>query len=198
LQTRDEVADMALFRTVPPGAEPLTLADCKAQLRISHDGDDAQISGLIRAAREEVERQTGVAMIDQDWRLTLDAWPACGIATIPRHPVKQVLSVTLYGADGEASLMDPAHYRLDGMSRPARLWVEDRPAPGARLNGIEIDFRAGFGEAGTDVPDLLKRAMLILVAHWYEFRAAYGPGDQPVSIPDGFRRLIDGWRARRL
>lgn len=189
---------MALFRTVPPGAEPLTLADCKAHLRISHDGDDALIAGLVRAAREEVESQTGVAMIDQDWRLSLDAWPAGGIVTLMRHPVKQVLSVTLHGADGEASLMDPAGYRLDGLSRPARLWVEDRPVPGAAINGIEIDFRAGFGEAGTDVPDLLKRAMLLLVAHWYEFRAAYGPDDQPVSIPQGFRRLTDGWRARRL
>ncbi len=189
---------MALFRTVPPGAEPLTLADCKAHLRLSHDGDDALLSGLIRAAREAVESQTGVAMIDQDWRLALDAWPACGTVTIPRHPVQQILAVTLCGADGEASLMDPSRYRLDGLSRPARLWVEDRPAPGAALNGIEIDFRAGFGEAGTDVPDLLKRAMLLLVAHWYEFRAAYGADDQPVSIPDGFRRLTESWRARRL
>jgi uncharacterized phiE125 gp8 family phage protein len=193
-----EVADMALFRTVPPGAEPLTLAECKAHLRISQDGEDALIAGLVRAAREEVESHTGVAMIDQDWRLALDAWPASGIVTIPRHPVKQILSVTLYGRDGEASLMDPGSYRLDGLSRPARLRVEDRPAPGASLNGIEIDFRAGFGEAGPDVPDLLKRAMLLLVAHWYEFRAAWGPDDQPVSIPEGFRRLTDGWRARRL
>lgn len=189
---------MTLFRTVPPGAEPLTLADCKAQLRISHDGEDALLAGLIRAAREEVEMQIGVAMIDQDWRLALDAWPQGGIVPLARHPVKQVLSVTLYGADGEAAPMDPSAYRLDGLSRPARLWVETRPTPGAALNGIEIDFRAGFGEAGTDVPDLLKRAMLLLVAHWYEFRAALGPDDRPVSIPDGFRRLTDGWRARRL
>lgn len=189
---------MALFRTVPPGAEPLTLADCKAHLRISHDGDDALLAGLVRAAREEVESQTGVAMIDQDWRLSLDGWPAGDIVKLMRHPVKQVLSVTLYGRDGEASPMDPAGYRLDATARPARLWVETRPAPGAAINGIEIDFRAGFGEAGTDVPDLLKRAMLLLVAHWYEFRAAYGPDDQPVSIPQGFRQLTDDWRARRL
>ena len=31
------------------------------------------------------------------------------------------------------------------------------------MNGIEIDFSAGFGEAGTDVPDLLNRAILVLV-----------------------------------
>jgi len=189
---------MALFRTVPPGAEPLTLADCKAHLRISQDAEDMLLAGLIRAAREEVEMQTGVAMIDQDWRLALDAWPHGGIVPLARHPVKQVLSVTLRGADGEAAVMDPAGYRLDGLSRPARLWVETRPVPGAPLNGIEIDFRAGFGEAGTDVPDVLKRAMLLLVAHWYEFRAGSYEDAGCGSIPDGFRRLTEGWRARRL
>lgn len=189
---------MALFRTVPPGAEPLTLADCKAHLRIAHGSEDDLLSGLIRAAREEVEMQTGVALIDQDWRLALDAWPANGIVALARHPVKQILSVTLRGADGEAAVMDPTGYRLDGRSRPARLWVENRPVPGAALNGIEIDFRAGFGEAGTDVPDLLKRAMLLLVAHWYELRAGLGEDDRGGSVPDGFRRLTDGWRARRL
>jgi uncharacterized phiE125 gp8 family phage protein len=189
---------MALFRTVPPAAEPVTLADCKAHLRLAHDEEDGLIAGLIRAARETVEQETGVALIDQDWRLTLDAWPQSGLVAIRRHPVKAVLSVTLYDAEGAASLMDPARYRLDGLSRPARLMVTDAWPPGAAINGIEIDFRAGFGEAGPDVPDLLKRAVILLVAHWYEFRAAFGPDDQPVSLPEGFRRLTDGWRLRRL
>jgi len=189
---------MALFRTSGPEAEPLTLADCKAHLRVAHEADDGLIAGLIRAAREEVEQQAGVALIDQDWRLALDDWPQSGQVAITRHPVKEILSVTVYGPDGAASLVDPESYQLDGLSRPARLHFHARPAPGLVMNGIEIDFRAGFGEAGTDVPDVLKRAMLLLVAHWYEFRAAFGPKDQPVSLPDGFGRLIAGHRGRRL
>ena len=39
------------------------------------DSEDELLSGLIRAAREDVERTTGVALIDQAWRLVLDAWP---------------------------------------------------------------------------------------------------------------------------
>jgi len=40
------------------------------------------------------------------------------------------------------------------------------------------------------VPDTLKRALQMLIAHWYEFRGAISPGDQPVSIPPGFEALI--------
>ena len=187
-----------LFRTVGPAVEPVTLAEAKANLRISHDSEDALISGLIRAAREDVERITGMALIDQTWRLTLDAWPPSRTVRIRRHPVRQIIAVTAYGSEGEAWAVDPARYQLDAETRPARLHLERPPERLRAINGIEIDFRAGFGEAGPDVPDLLKRAILMLVAHWYEFRAHVPPSAQPVSFPPGYEELIDGYRLRRL
>jgi len=189
---------MTLFRTVEPTAEPVTLTEAKAQLRIAHDSEDALLAGLIRAARTEVEAQTGMALIEQAWRLSLDSWPYNGIVRLRRHPVRQILSVTVYGAEGEAHLVDPDFYLADIVSRPARLHFTAPIAPERRMNGIEIDFSAGFGEAGTDLPDLIKRAILMLVGHWYEFRAVYGVGSQPVSIPVGFDRLIAGYREGRL
>lgn len=189
---------MALFRTVDPAAEPVTLAEAKANLRLDHDDDDTLIAGLIRAARDEVEKTAGLALVTQSWRLALDAWPREGCALLARHPVRQVLSVTAFGPDGEASLVDTGTYQLDALSRPARLHFEAQAAPLRAMNGIEIDFEAGFGPAGPDVPDLLKRAVLALVAHWYEFRATFGPDDQPVSFPLGYERMLSGYRTRRL
>ncbi|WP_274629677.1 head-tail connector protein [Arvimicrobium flavum] len=189
---------MTLFRTVEPAVEPVTLAEAKAHLRLDHDSEDGLVSGLIRAARDEVERSTGLALIDQTWRLVLDRWPRSGCAAITKHPVKAILSVTAYGPDGEASLVDPGTYQFDGLSRPARLHLEADTAPLRAMNGIEVDFSAGFGESGPDVPDLLKRTILLLVAHWFEFRGTFGPGDQPVSFPVGYERMISGYRTRRL
>ena len=189
---------MTLIRTVEPAAEPVTLADVKAHLRLDTDADDTLLSGLIAAARQDVERATGLALIEQSWRIALDCWPRHGLATIPLHPVREITAVTAYGTEGEASLIDPAAYQADLVSRPARLLFEALALPLRAMNGIEIDFTAGYGEAGTDVPDLLCRAIVLLVAHWYEFRAGYGPADQPVSYPAGYERLIAGYRAGRL
>jgi uncharacterized phiE125 gp8 family phage protein len=189
---------MTLLRTDGPVAEPVTLADARAHLRIAGEAEDGLIEGLIRAAREEVERATGLALLSQRWRLVLDRWPAGATVLMRRHPVRAVEDVTVYAADGAASVLDPADYLLDPVSRPARLqFLRPLPAP-RRMNGIEIDFLAGFGEAGSDVPDGLKRAILLLVAHWYEFRAAFDAGDQPVSLPSGYERLIAGWKELRL
>lgn len=189
---------MTLFRTAGPEAEPVSVADAKAHLRIDHTSEDELIAGLIRAARDEVEQTTGLAMIDQAWRLAVDAVPRSGLLLLRRGPVKAIASVTIYGSEGEGSALDPGAYQLDPLSRPARLHFSERPSGLRAMNGIEVDFTAGFGEAAVDVPDLLKRAVLALVAHWYEFRASFGARDQPVSYPEGYERLISAYLTRRL
>lgn len=189
---------MTLLRTVEPAVEPVTLVEVKTHLRLAHDSEDELLASLVRAARDDVERATGIAMIEQRWRLVRDGWPCDGRVPLMRHPVREILSVTLFGSEGEASVMDPSDYLLDNISRPARLRFERRPEPFRAMNGMEIDFVAGFGEAGTDVPDLLKRAMLMLVGHWHEFRAAFGGDRQQASYPAGYERLIASYRDRRL
>ncbi len=189
---------MTLIRTVEPAVEPVTLVEAKDFLRVASASDDDLLTGLIRAAREDVERTTGLALIDQTWRLAVDCLPRTRVLAMPRHPVKEIVSVTVYGEDGEATITPADGYLADLMSRPARLYFEAGLSPARAMNGIEVDFRAGFGEAGSDVPDLLKRAILTLAAHWYEFRASYGPDDQPVSYPPHYDRMIASYRDRRL
>jgi uncharacterized phiE125 gp8 family phage protein len=189
---------MTLFRTVEPTAEPVTVAEVKAHLRLDHSSEDALLADLIRTARTEVEQATGCALLEQAWRLTLDRWPRSNRVLLHHHPVRQVLSVTIYGRDGGAAVIDPAIMVADLRSRPARLHFADVPQPGRALNGIEVDFTAGYGEAGTDVPDLLKRAIILLASHWFEFRAVLGAKDQPASYPRGYERLIAPYRMRRL
>lgn len=189
---------MTLFRTVEPALEPVTLAEAKAHLRVGHDSEDALISGLIAAARQDVERTTGAALIDQTWRLAQDYWPVSASVVVNRYPLKQVLGVTVYDADGDGTEIDPNDYVVDGNASPPRIHFRKTVASGKAINGIEIDFTAGFGAAGPDVPDGLRRSILTLVAHWYEFRASVGPQDQPVSYPLGYDRLLSSWKQRRL
>ncbi len=189
---------MTLFRTVDPLGEPVTLVEAKAHLRVDHASDDDLLNGLIRAARDEVEGATGLALIDQHWRLTLDRLTGTGAVELKRGPVAEITSVTGFDADGAATLVDPGSYQAETHNRPATLAFDPLPPADSIANGLEIDFRAGYGESGNDVPDGLKRAMLLLVAHWYEFRAGYGSAGQPVSWPAGFDRLIGRWKPGRL
>lgn len=189
---------MTLFRTAEPVTEPVTLADVKAHLRFDGDREDTLLATLIRAARADVEQATGCALMEQDWRLVLDAWPNTNVVALRLHPVQAITAVTVFDRDGTALLLDPASVLLDPSSRPARLLIDPPPFSRKAINGIEVDLRAGFGTAGAEVPDLLKRAVILLAAHWFEFRADLGPELRAASVPRGFERLIAPYRLRRL
>lgn len=189
---------MTYVQTTPPAAEPLTLAEVKAHLRLDDEAEDALLLSLAKTAREHLERETGLCLMAQSWRLCLDDWPADGIIRITKSPVQAIQEITVFDAEGHAVQVSLEDHLLDGEGRPARLWLRDPPSPGRALNGIEIDFSAGYGEAGTDVPDTLKRAMLIHVGHMFAFRGVLSPDQQPAGVPDGYERLIAPFRMRRL
>lgn len=182
----------------PPIAEPLALVEVKAHLRLDGDAEDALLTGLVKVAREHLERETGLCLMTQSWRLYRDDWPLGGVIPIARGPVQAIESVTVYDAEGVPGTASLADHLLDGVARPARLWLRNPLPPGRPINGIEIDFVAGFGETATEVPDTLKRAMLLHVAHMFAFRGDVALENQPASVPSGYERLIAPFQRRGL
>jgi len=173
-----------------PLVEPVTLAGAKSQLRIDGTDEDILVSELITAARQYLEQICGLRLITQSWRQYEDCWPASRVLKLPLRPVQSVQAITVYDATGAPSIIAASDYQVDNISDIARIHMANPATPGMTMNGIEVDFTVGFGDTGVDVPDTLKRAILMLVAHWYEFRGAISPGEQPVSIPPGFETLI--------
>ncbi|MCF3642632.1 phage head-tail connector protein [Rhizobium sp. TRM95111] len=189
---------MTIAELMPPAAEPIALAAAKAHLRLDTSDEDELVSDLLRSARTHLERETGLALISRSFRLYLDRWPDGRVIQIARGPVQTIENVTVYDGNGMPLDVALTGFVLDGTARPARLVLADRPAPGQAANGIEIDFTAGFGDSGVDVPDTLKRAMLIHVALMFELRGAVDRGEQPAGVPAGYDRLVAPWRLRRL
>lgn len=189
---------MTRLQLTAPAVEPITLAEAKAHLRVETDHEDGLIQDLIKVARQEAERQTSICMIRQDWRLFLDCWPEYGLLEIPIRPLVSVQVIRIFDAHGNAQILPVEAYMVDAYATLPRIHAIAIPPAQQQLNGIEIDIRCGFGDAGADVPDLLKRAILVLIAHWFEFRGTYAPKDQPVSIPPLFDRLIASERMVRL
>lgn len=189
---------MTIAELLPPAAEPITLAEVKAHLRLETTDEDLLLSGLIRAARLHLENQTGLCLISRLLRLYLDDWPDTHVIQIARGPVQTIEIVTVYDAVGAPVEIDTSGYVLDGTARPARLVLPGRRATERALNGIEIDFIAGFGESGADVPDTLKRALLLHVAAMFELRGVLALDEQPGAMPQGYERLIAPHCQRRL
>jgi uncharacterized phiE125 gp8 family phage protein len=170
-----------------PAIEPITLAEAKAYLRVEHSDDDLPIAALIAAARIHVESQTRRALITQTWRIIRDGWPHDGRLSISPSPLQQILAARVYESDGTPLTIDTQAFVADKAAAPALVafapW--SLPLPGRAVGGIEIDVRVGYGDAGANVPEPLRQAIRLLVAHWYENRgltAARAVSVLPVSV----------------
>ncbi len=189
---------MTYATITPPVAEPLTLAETKLHLRLDTDADDTVVTSLMATARHYLEQVTGLCLMSRTLRLYLDEWPEDQVILINRFPVQTLVAMTVYNAGGLPVQVSLQGHVLAGKAQPARLYVTDMPETLRAINGIEVDFVAGFGTAATDVPDALKRAMLMHVAMMYELRGAVAADMQPGGIPDGYARLIAPWQRRAL
>lgn len=188
---------MPSLLVTPPAIEPVTLAEAKAHLRITHSEEDALITALIGSGRRVVEARAGLMLIEQVWTIFADDWPADGVMELAVAPLSSIDELAVYGEDGTKAGIDPAHFYADLVSRPPRLMLRGSrvwAAPGRGLNGIAVTVKAGFGPLATDVPEPLRQAILLLVAHWYEHRGNGNPPPLPLTLD----ALLKPFRAVRL
>jgi uncharacterized phiE125 gp8 family phage protein len=188
---------MHLTLTTPPALEPLTLAEAKLHLRLDDGADDDALASLIAAARIHIERSHGLILIAQAWRLYLDDWPRAPDIALPLWPVSAVAAVKLLGEEGEAFLIDEAHYVTETGERPARIIRRtDRqwPKPAKAHSGIAVEFTAGFGETPADVPAPIREALKL----WLGFLYEHGGGEAPAAGPASATMLLSPYREVRL
>lgn len=196
---------MALTLTGAPAVEPVTVSAAKAHLRIDGSAEDILIASLIVTSRLHVEAALGIALISQEWRVTLDKWPEPrwskeGAVRFPIRPIRSVDEVRVRGEDGTPIVLAPESYLLDQDALTPRLVPRDGswPVPGLPVGSIEIDFEAGMGEEPDDVPEPIRHAILLLVAHWYEHRDPMEIGSAGAAIPRAVSDLLKPYREVRL
>jgi uncharacterized phiE125 gp8 family phage protein len=191
---------MALQLTTAPAAEPISLGEAKAHLRIDADDEDALLTALIVAARMFVEKTLGVALMTQGWSYLFDFWPSAGCITLPLLPVQSVSAVKVHDDAGGTITLDAASYIVDVPSEPARLVLKGAvpPAAARTLNAFEIAFTAGYGDEADDVPGPVRQALKLLVAHWFERREPVVLGLGAQEVPTTVAALLLPYRRVRL
>jgi len=188
---------MSSILLTPPATEPLTLEEAKAFLRVDASDDDALITTLIKTARLHVESQTQLALITQNWRMVLDCWPAHGRIAVRPGPLKAITATRIYDFDGRVRTVDTQAFVLDIGAAVLAFVPWAMPMPTRIAAGIEIDIAVGFGDAASDVPESLRQAIRLLVAHWYENRGIVA-ADSRATVPASVAALTAPYRMLSL
>lgn len=183
-----------LRQVVPPATEPVTLQEVKLHLRVDVAEDDDLISAIITAARERIEAYTRRSIITQTWELLVGGTGP--YLSLPRPPVQRIESIT---ADGE--LVSPSRYQLLRDDFLVMTTPVDATSPG----GVVIRYVAGYGDAPASVPQAIRQAILMLVAHMYESREGQAPAVEyevqargGVDLPPTVASLLRPYRVIQL
>lgn len=193
---------MALICITPPSVDPITLAEAKSHLRVDISTDDTLISSYILAARDYVERicRPRVALLTQTWRYIADEWPKEDTVELRPYPLQSVSSIKYTDDAGVITTLASSNYVVDIYSEPGRVRLKSTSSwPSTTLqvlNGFAIEFVAGFGAAASAVPEPLRQAIRMLVAHWYENREVMMTTTGPVNkqIEFAVMALCSPWR----
>lgn len=189
---------MSAILSAAPAAEPLTLAEAKNFLRVEHGDDDALIGALITAARTHVEALTRCGLLLQTWRIVRDAWPTEGRIKARIGPLRAVTAARVFDAAGHASDVDVGRFVLDAATGVIASPVWSLPMPGRDIAGVELDVEIGFGASASDVPEPLRQAIRLLVAHFYDNRGVVAHGGGAAMLPAGVHALLAPYRVLSL
>ncbi len=174
---------MALIIKTPPASEPVSLAEAKKYLRITDSDDDALINSLVTAIRQKAESWTRRLLITQTWTLWLDSIPGGVTLTLPLSPLQSVTHIKSYDSANTVSTFDSSNYLMDGASIPGRIGLNDGhtwPNAIRRMNALEIEFVAGFGDESS-VPETIKQGILQWVKLLFTNKSKLYESDESTS-----------------
>ncbi len=185
---------------VPEAALPLDALKRHLRLGTGFAEDDVQdpvLASFLRAAMAAIEARTSKALITRGFLLTLDRWRHASEQTFPVSPVQSISEVTVIDGFGGAQTVEPERYRLIKDAFKPKLSAAGGTLPQIAEGGsAEIRFEAGHADAFDALPADIAQAVLLLAAHYYEFRddTSLGQG----CMPFGVTSLIARYRPVRV
>lgn len=190
-----------LTRTADPVKAAVTLEEAKEHLQITGNDEDGYIYALTKAATQYFDVPDGLinrALITQTWKVSVSkAENNC--IYLPVTPIQSVSSIDYYDTDDVSQSLTVGDFWLIANSGKAYITPKNGvswPSTSTRADAISVTFVAGYGDDESDVPDLIRQAVLLTVRHWFDNRSAtsdYAIREVPMAIESIVNIYRKGW-----
>lgn len=181
---------------------PVTLAEGKLQCRVDIDDDDSLIMDYLRAATLRCQLAARRTFISTTYDGYFDRWPIREIE-FPLPPLQSVTGIYYTDEDGDETEWAASNYIVDTASTPGRVRFKSTGVSPTvtlqEINAVRVRFVAGYGDNTTDVPEIYRQAVKMLLGHYYENREALlvaqglSLSELPLSVADLLGIDRGGW-----
>jgi uncharacterized phiE125 gp8 family phage protein len=181
-------------------AEPVTLAEARAQVDIIDAAEttfDTFLTSLIAPARAYIERESRFFWVAATRSETFNAWgDGCvrhwrggwqsrnQFLEIYRRPIASLGGITYTDEAGADQTLDASAYLAPLVAFPFRIYPaigSSFPALGAG-GRITVEYTSGALDSTSEEYLLGKRAMLLLIGHWFANRESVIADTRAVSV----------------
>ena len=179
-------------RTTAPTVEPVTADELVEYLRTPDGAEDKRtLTRLEKTAREWVEKVISRSLITQQWEMAFDGLPSGIEIELRRGPLISVESVKSYSTGDVETVFSSSLYTTDVPG--SRIWLKEGvswPSDMRDFRSLVIAYTAGYGAAGSNVPEEIRHAIMMLAGFLYENREAMasttegGLGKIPLGVTD--------------
>ncbi|MCA1334757.1 hypothetical protein [Pseudooceanicola marinus] len=193
---------MILIEVSQVDADLLPITPLKQHLHLGSGfaedtAQDGILEGYLRAALSAIEGRTGQVIFQRQFRWIVHAWSHPDGQPFPIAPVVSVDSVTLIDAAGGETVEAQEDYDLQPDPLQPRLRAVTGALPKLSEGGrAEVLVTAGAARSWSTVPPDMAQAVLLMAAHYYEYRhdVALGKG----CTPFGVTALLERYRPIRI
>ena len=187
------MAEWRLALITGPTSEPISSAEAKVHLRVTHTNDDTYIATLITAARRFAEESTNRRFVNQTWDMFTESGFPREIV-VPYPPLVSVTSIKYYDCSNTERTLGTSYYEVVSACEPGRIkeaygysWPNTL---GGRYQNVTVRFLCGYGTATNAVPSDIQHAMKLLVGRWYEHREEISDGKTLSRVPVAAESLL--------
>ena len=129
----------------------------------------------------------------------LDDLPA-GVFRLPKPPLASVTSIKYTDEDAVEATFSSSNYLVDTDTEPGRVLLKNGvswPAVTLKEAGaVRVRYVAGYGAAGSNVPQAIRQAILLVIGSLYENRedVLVAQGVTVTTLPFGVEALLASYR----
>ena len=185
--------------TAPTYTDLISVATAKNFLRVTNSAEDTLIGTLIIAAVEVAQNYTNSRFLETEYTMTMDSWTDVLIQNdlnqiiLPYPPLADIVHLKYYDGNNAQQTWSSSNYSVNTfINQTGFLGINtgvNTPTLYDRPDAIEIKFKAGYGTSGSDVPESIKIAILLILGKMYEMRE-----DSVSKLPKSSEYILDPYR----
>ena len=188
---------MKTYQVITPASTyPVSLTEAKSHLKVDTTADDTYIESIIKAATQLSEEYTNRFFIDTVIEQYASSFAE--LETLFKSKVSVISFVKYYDSNNTLQTLSDTIYDAQVRYEPAQIQLADGqsyPAFTKRNDAVEVKYTVGYG-AASDVPEIIKQAILLTIGNFYANRESVIVGRMVSELPQNSKWLLDTYKVQ--